>query len=262
MDVDALEFVRPDFDLSGRTALVTGGATGIGSAIARALGASGAQVVITTNSTSPQSTETAFAKAGKVLKTYRVDLGDPNPATLDKFAVQVVSDCGPIDILVNNAGIIRRAPAIDHAMADWNEVIGLNLTVPWRLSQLFGRGMLERGHGKIIMIASMLSYQGGINVPGYAASKHAIAGLTKSLANEWAGGGVNVNAIAPGYVETEATASLRQDAKRSADILGRIPSGRWGKPTDIGGAAVFLASDAASYINGQILAVDGGWLAR
>lgn len=253
---------KPDFNLEGKTALVTGGATGIGAAIAMALGACGARVVITINTTNAEPLKNAFAGAGKVLKTYEVDFGIDQAGVLDDFAARVSMDCGTIDIVVNNAGIIRRAPAVDHQLRDWDAVVALNLTVPWRLSQLFGRGMLERGHGKIIMIASMLSYQGGINVPGYTASKHAVAGLTKALANEWAGKGINVNAIAPGYVETGATAALRADTRRSADILGRIPAGRWGLPADIGGAAAFLASDAANYINGHVLAVDGGWLAR
>jgi 2-deoxy-D-gluconate 3-dehydrogenase len=169
---------------------------------------------------------------------------------------------GDIDILVNNAGTIRRHPAAQFPVEDWDAVVRTNLDSVFFLSQAVGRGMLERKRGKIINIASLLSFSGGITVPAYAASKHAVAGLTKALANEWAASGVQVNAIAPGYFETDNTEALRADAKRSAEILGRIPAGRWGRPEDVAGAAVFLSSSAADYVNGHVLVVDGGWMAR
>jgi len=173
-----------------------------------------------------------------------------------------VSEFGRIDILVNNAGTIRRAPAVDYPTSDWNDVLRVNLDAVFHLSQAVGRGMIERGWGRIINIASMLSFQGGILVPAYTASKHAVAGLTKALANEWAASGVTVNAIAPGYMATDNTAALRADTEREASISSRIPAGRWGTPGDLQGAFVFLASDAAAYVTGTVLPVDGGWLVR
>jgi 2-deoxy-D-gluconate 3-dehydrogenase len=167
-----------------------------------------------------------------------------------------------VDVLVNNAGTIRRAPAVDHSLEDWSLVLRTNLDAVFLLSQQIGRGMIARGSGKIVNVASLLAFSGGITVPGYTASKHAVAGITKALANEWASKGINVNAIAPGYMETANTEPLRADAKRTAEITARIPAGRWGTPADLAGAVVFLASPASDYINGHVLVVDGGWMAR
>ncbi|GIE82273.1 2-deoxy-D-gluconate 3-dehydrogenase [Actinoplanes philippinensis] len=227
--------ILDSFRLDGRVALVTGGNRGLGRACADALAEAGASVIA----------------AG----SRELDL-----ATADLHAY--VSELDQIDILVNNAGIIRRAPAAEVTAGDWNDVLTVNLDAAFRLSQAAGRRMIAQGHGKIINIASMLSFQGGIRVPAYTASKHAILGLTRALANEWAGLGVNVNAIAPGYMETDNTAELRADPTRAPAITDRIPAGRWGTPDDLKGAVVFLASDAARYIHGTVLPVDGGWLAR
>jgi 2-deoxy-D-gluconate 3-dehydrogenase len=250
------------FDLSGRRALVTGGATGLGAAIAAGLAAAGCRVAITVNRRSADELARQLAEICAGLDQYAVDLAVATPERLGEIVDEVEGRTGPIDILVNNAGIIRRSPALEHSAANWDDVISLNLGVPWHLSQAVGRRMIGRGHGRVLMIASMLSFQGGINGPGYSASKHAVVGLVRALANEWAPHGLTVNAIAPGYIETAATEALRADQSRSGDILARIPAGRWGKPEDIAGATVFLASDAASYVNGHVLAVDGGWLAR
>jgi 2-dehydro-3-deoxy-D-gluconate 5-dehydrogenase len=248
------------FSLQGRAALVTGGATGIGQAIAIALAKAGANIAITFNSRSADDTVRAVEDAGVRCHTIEGDLGAPDAAAA--VIAEAVSAFGRLDILVNNAGIIHRADADTHGQDDWDAVLNLNLNAVWRLCQGAGRHMLGQGGGKIINIASLLSFQGGIRVPAYTASKHAVLGLTRALANEWAARGVNVNAIAPGYIETSNTAALRADASRQRQILERIPAGRWGKPADLGGACVFLASDAAAYVHGQILAVDGGWLAR
>ncbi|GGN58998.1 2-deoxy-D-gluconate 3-dehydrogenase [Actinoplanes lobatus] len=227
--------VLDSFRLDGRVALVTGGNRGLGRACAEALTSAGASVVAVDSSSLDLRTAD--------LRTY-------------------VSDFGQLDILVNNAGIIRRAPAAEVTADDWDDVLGVNLDAVFHLSQAAGRVMLAQGSGKIINIASMLSFQGGIRVPAYTASKHAILGLTRALANEWAGRGVNVNAIAPGYMATDNTAELRADPSRAPGILDRIPAGRWGTPDDLKGAVVFLASDAARYVHGAVLPVDGGWLAR
>ena len=241
---------------------MTGGATGLGAAIAAGLAAAGCRVAITVNRRPADELARRLAAIGADLDQYAVDLAAATPERLGELVDAVEGRTGPLDLLVNNAGIIRRAPAAEHSAGDWDEVIGLNLSVPWHLSRAVGRRMIGRGHGRVLMIASMLSFQGGITVPGYAASKHAILGLVRALANEWAPHGLTVNAIAPGYIETAATEALRGDPARGRDILARIPAGRWGKPEDIAGAAVFLASDASSYVNGHVLAVDGGWLAR
>ena len=247
------------FDLSGKTAIVTGSARGLGQGIAIALAEAGADIVAVSMNTSAETIE-AITSLGRKASEIKVDLSDQSK--LQQTFDQALELTGHVDILVNNAGIIRRKPAKDHGTQDWLDVIDLNLNTVFLLSQLAGRHMIERGGSKIINICSMLSYQGGINVPGYTASKHGVAGLTKALANEWATSGIQVNGIAPGYIETDNTATIRQDEERRTSITERIPAGRWGKPEDIGGPAVFLASAASDYMNGHVLCVDGGWMAR
>ncbi|WP_160035745.1 2-dehydro-3-deoxy-D-gluconate 5-dehydrogenase KduD [Paenibacillus sp. An7] len=247
------------FDLSGKVALVTGTSGGLGQGMALGLAEAGADIVAVSN-TLPTETVQAIEALGRKAISIQADLSIEEE--LAGVFEQALGFQGKIDILVNNAGIIRRTPAADHAASDWHDVIDLNLNTVFFLSQLAGRHMIERGSGKIISIASMLSYQGGINVPGYTASKHAVAGLTKALANEWAGKGIQVNAIAPGYMVTSNTQQIREDENRYRDITARIPAGRWGTPEDLKGPVVFLASDASDYLNGHVLNVDGGWLAR
>jgi len=247
------------FDLSGKVAMVNAANRGIGQAIALALAGAGADLVAVGQST-PAETLGSASLLGRKAHFISADLGSTEP--LERVVGGALAAAGHIDILVNNAGIIRRADAIDFTEADWDDVLDINLKSMFFLCQRVGRHMLERGSGKIINVASMLSFQGGIRVPSYAASKSGVAGITRALANEWAGKGLNVNAIAPGYVATDNTAQLRADPDRSRSILERIPAGRWATPADIGGAAVFLASPASDYVNGHILAVDGGWLAR
>ncbi|MEU9829974.1 SDR family oxidoreductase [Streptosporangium sp. NPDC048047] len=244
------------FSLEGRTALVTGARTGIGRAVAVGLAAAGADLVLHGRDDDLDEVEAEVRETGRRATRWVLDLSDPGriPAAAERL--------GPVDVLVNNAGIIRRAPADRHSYADFRDVLDVNLDAVFLLSRAVGAGMLARRSGKIIMIASMLSFQGGVNVPGYTASKHAVAGLTRALACEWAASGVQVNAIAPGYIATENTRRLREDPVREAEIAGRIPAGRWGTPEDLVGAAVFLASSASDYVNGHLLAVDGGWLAR
>ena len=250
------------FSLQGRRVLVTGANTGIGQGIALAMGRAGAEVLAAGRSAMDATAE-IFRREAPTARLVPVQVDLANPGAGATMVEQVWRDHGPIDILVNNAGIIRRADALDFTEADWDEVIDLNLKSAFFLSQAFARRVLAADRrGKIINIASMLSFQGGIRVASYTASKSGLAGLTKLLACEWAARGINVNAIAPGYIETNNTAGLRQDAGRSAQILDRIPAGRWGKPEDIGASAVFLAAPASDYIHGTILAVDGGWLAR
>jgi 2-deoxy-D-gluconate 3-dehydrogenase len=248
------------FDLSGKKALVTGAGRGLGQAIAVGLAEAGADVALVTNRTPAEETKARIEALGRRAIIVQADVGDRSrlPAVVD----ETVSALGGLDILVNNAGIIRRTPAADHAYADWQEVIDVNLNSVFVLSQLAGRLMIEQGSGKIVNIASMLSFQGGITVPGYTASKHAVAGLTKALANEWASKGLQVNAIAPGYMSTDNTEALRNDPNRSRQILERIPAGRWGSEQDLVGPAVFLASAASDYMNGHVLCVDGGWMVR
>lgn len=248
------------FSLEGRVALVTGGAGGIGQAIALGLAGAGADVAIVVNSGTAEATSMGVEGAGRRFLSVRADLADP--ATVAPLVAEVEAGLGPIDILVNNAGIIRRHDAALYPQEDWRAVLDVNLDAVWRLSQTVGLAMLGRGHGKIINVASLLAFQGGVRVPAYTASKHAVAGLTKALANEWAARGVNVNAIAPGYIETENTEALRADPGRSRQILERIPAERWGDPADLAGAAIFLASGASDYVHGHVLVVDGGWLAR
>jgi len=247
------------FSLVGRKALVTGCSRGIGQAIGIAMAQAGADIIGVSSGLSEGSElEAAVHNLGKTFTGYRCDFGNTKAVT--DWLEQLDSEHPDIDILVNNAGIIRRTPARDHVMDDWDEVIQINLSTPFQISQSIGRRMLDRNYGRVIFTASLLSFQGGITVPGYAASKGGIAQLTKALSNEWAAQGVTVNAIAPGYIDTENTKALQQDPVRSKAILDRIPAGRWGRPEDIAGAAVFLASDAAGYVTGEVLTVDGGWM--
>jgi 2-deoxy-D-gluconate 3-dehydrogenase len=247
------------FDLTGRVAVVTGANTGIGQSLAVALASAGADIALVGRSSAHATAEQVRA-LGRRAELITADLSTIAPvqdvvkATVDKL--------GGLDILVNNAGIIRRADAVDFSEADWDAVIDTNLKSVFFLCQAAGRHMIAQGSGKIINIASMLTFQGGIRVPSYTASKSGVGGLTKLLANEWAARGVQVNAIAPGYIATNNTAALQADEVRNRAILERIPAARWGDPADLGGAAIFLASAASNYVNGHILAVDGGWLAR
>lgn len=245
-------------DLHGRTAIITGGSRGIGLAIGQRLADAGANVVLT--SRKQDSADTAAAQIGGNAIGVAAHAAEEDAAqrcidlTLDRF--------GSVDILVNNAGTIRRREALEFSEADWDAVMDVNLKTLFFLSQAVARRMISRGDGKIINIASMLSFQGGVRVASYTASKSGVAGITRLLANEWAGNGINVNAIAPGYIATRNTEPLRRDEERNREILGRIPAGRWGVPGDLGGAAVFLASRASDYVHGAILPVDGGWLCR
>jgi 2-dehydro-3-deoxy-D-gluconate 5-dehydrogenase len=252
--------ILDSFKLTGKNALVTGSSRGMGAAIAIALAQAGANVALHASQAVPDEIVNAVDATGVRLMALTADLTDPG--RVPKLIDETIAGLGSIDILVNNAGITRRAPAVDYALADWNDVIATNLTSVFRLCQCAARPMLERGSGKIINIASLLSFQGGITVPAYAAAKGGVAQLTKALANEWASRGVQVNAIAPGYMATDLTEALQNDSTRSRQILERIPAGRWGSPQDVAGVAVFLASAASDYVSGHILAVDGGWLAR
>jgi 2-dehydro-3-deoxy-D-gluconate 5-dehydrogenase len=247
------------FALDGRLAMVTGAGSGIGRAIALGLAAAGADLLLLSDRDNLAPVAEEAEAMGRSVSTEVLDLAD-RPAR--HAAAERLLDAHAVDILVNNAGLIRRAPATEFSDEDWYGVIEVNLHAAFELCRAAGRRMVARGTGKIINMASMLSFQGGLLVPSYAASKHALAGITRALANEWAAHGVNVNAIAPGYVATATTAALRSDPARSAEILARIPAGRWAEPEDIAGAAVFLASPAADYVHGHVLAVDGGWLAR
>ena len=249
------------FDLSGRTALVTGARRGIGRAAAVALAQAGADVAGVSKSLSADDDVGAeIAALGRRFHPYACDFSDRRAA--HALAAQVAAEHASIDILVLNAGTIERKPAAEHGDDLWDLVLEVNLSAPFVLARELGRRMVERGSGKIVFVASLLSFQGGITVPGYAASKGGIAQLTKALANEWAARGVNVNAIAPGYIATDNTSALRKDEVRSRQILERIPAGRWGTPGDLAGAFVFLASSASDYVNGVVLPVDGGWLGR
>ena len=248
------------FNLAGKCAVVTGANTGLGAAIAVALADAGADIAAV-GRTKPNETEARVKRTGRKFHWIEADLRSA------KQASRIISECterlGGVDVLVNNAGTIKRADAIEFSETDWDEVLDVNLKSAFFLAQAAARHMLDTSRrGKIINIASMLSFQGGIRVASYTAAKSGLAGLTRLMANEWAAKGINVNAIAPGYFETNNTTALRADATRNRDILARIPAGRWGKPEDLGGAAVFLASSASDYVHGTILAVDGGWLAR
>jgi 2-dehydro-3-deoxy-D-gluconate 5-dehydrogenase len=250
------------FDLSGRLAVVTGARRGIGLAIADALAAAGADVIAVSAQIEATGSEVEkrVRGRGRGFTAYQVDFADR--AAVAALAERLDDRDQPVDILVNNAGTIKRAPAVQHADELWDEVLAVNLSAQFVLTREVGRGMVARGRGKVIFTASLLSFQGGVNVPGYTAAKSGLVGLTRALANEWAAQGVNVNAIAPGYIATDNTQALRDDPSRNTAILERIPAGRWGRPDDLAGAAVFLASSASDYVNGAVLPVDGGWLGR
>lgn len=255
--------MTPDlFRLDGKTALVTGCKRGIGLAMAEALAEAGADIIGVSASLEPTGSEVekAVTALGRRFWAYQCDFADR--ASVRDFSARVLTEHPRIDILVNNAGTIRRQPAAEHSEENWDHILEVNLSAPFLLAREVGRRMREQGGGKIIFTASLLSFQGGITVPGYAASKGAIAQLTKALANEWAASGINVNAIAPGYIATDNTEALRADATRSRQILERIPAGRWGSPGDLKGPVVFLASAASNYLNGHVLVVDGGWMGR
>ncbi len=248
------------FSLQGRTALITGARRGIGAAIAAGYAAAGAELILMARDAALEDTlEAIKANGGGQATVVVAEFADPVAV---EAAATELARTRRIDILVNNAGTIRRAPATETTTADWQHVIDVNLNSTWAVTRPIGAAMVERGAGAVVTIASLLSFQGGITVPAYTASKHAVAGLTKALANEWGLAGVRVNAIAPGYITTDNTTDLRADPGREAAIRDRIPAGRWGQPDDVVGAAVFLASAAAGYVNGHVLAVDGGWLAR
>ena len=248
------------FDLSGKTALVTGCDKGIGKAYALGLAEAGADIIGASRSLeNGSSIEKEVVALNRKFKAYKVDLGDRT--SVYAFIEKVKSEHKSVDILVNNAGTILRKPAAEHPDEYWDKVIDINLNAQFILTREFGKDMLERGSGKIVFTCSLLSYQGGINVPGYTASKSAVAGLIKAFANEWAGKGLNVNGIAPGYIATDNTQALRDDAERNKAILDRIPAKRWGTPGDLKGAIIFLCSGASDYVNGTILNVDGGWMA-
>jgi 2-deoxy-D-gluconate 3-dehydrogenase len=248
------------FSLKGKTALVTGSSRGLGAAIALALAEAGADVAVHGSRAVPQATLDLVNKTGKESIALVGDVSDA--AVCISLVEEVVAHFGRIDILVNNAGIIRRAPAIEHSEEDWKAVIDTDLTSVFRLTKQAGKHMLAQGSGKIINIASLLTFQGGVFVPSYAAAKGAVGQLTKAFANEWAAKGINVNAIAPGYMATDNTEALRANSERSRQILERIPAARWGSPEDMAGAAVFLASSASDYVHGHVMVVDGGWLSR
>ncbi|MEW5959259.1 MAG: 2-dehydro-3-deoxy-D-gluconate 5-dehydrogenase KduD [Chloroflexota bacterium] len=249
------------FDLAGRVALVTGATAGLGQAMAVALAQAGADIV-SLGRRPGDETGAAITAAGRRFVHLKCDLLVASAADLQELVAQVVSELGRLDILVNNAGIIRRTPALEFSETDWDDVMQVNLKAVFFLSQAAARQMARQGGGKIINIASLLSFQGGILVPAYTAAKSGVAGLTHALANEWAQHNINVNAIAPGYMATDITTALRADAARNQAILERIPAGRWGVPGDLGGAVVFLASNASNYMHGAVLPVDGGWLGR
>ncbi len=250
------------FRLDGKVALVTGASRGLGAGMAVALAGAGADVVLHASERPASATAAAIASAtGRESLTLIADLADRSAA--DRLMTDALARFGRIDILVNNAGLVRRHPAAGHSDDDWDLVVAVNLSSVFRLCRAAGRHMIDRRQGgKIINIASLLSFQGGITVPGYAAAKGGVMQLTKALANEWAAQGINVNAIAPGYMETDNTAALRADTTRNRQITERIPAGRWGTPEDLAGAAIFLASPASDYVNGHVLVVDGGWMGR
>lgn len=256
-----MERILDRFSLEGKVAVVTGASFGLGQGMAEGLAEAGAHIVaVSRKRENLEEIEAGVRALGRTCLPVACDVSDRSQ--VQKMAAQAIDEYGRIDILVNNAGIIRRTPAVDFSEADWQEVLDVNLNGVWYCCQEVGRGMVKRRRGKIINIASVLSFQGGILVPSYAASKGAIAQLTQALANEWAKHGVHVNGIAPGYCVTANTTALRNDPERSQTILARIPAGRWGNPDDLKGAVVFLASDASDYVHGHLMVVDGGWLGR
>jgi len=248
------------FSLNGKTALVTGANRGIGQNYALALAEAGADIISVSYEKDSTETEKIIKATGKNFTSYVSDFSDRS--SLYEFINQVKKDFSSIDILINNAGTILRNPIVEHSDEYWDKVIEVNLTSQFILTREIGKGMLERGYGKVVFIASLLSFQGGILVPGYAASKGGIKQITMSFANEWASKGVNVNAIAPGYIATDNTKALREDPIRNKSILDRIPQARWGKPEDLMGTVVFLSSPASDYLNGSLITVDGGWMGR
>ncbi len=250
------------FDLTGRRALVTGGATGIGEGIALALAGAGADVALTYRSHAPEDTQAQIEAMGRKSAAVQADFAGMDAAAAAEVIGFATEKLGGLDILVNNAGIIHREDSTDMPLEDWRRVLSVNLDSVWLLSQAAGRQMVAQGSGKIVIVSSVLGSQGGLRVAPYASSKHAVLGLTKALCNEWAPYGVNVNAIAPGYTATDNTQALRDDPDRSKALLDRIPAGRFAEPSEIAGAAVFLASDAATYCHGSTVTVDGGWMAR
>jgi 2-deoxy-D-gluconate 3-dehydrogenase len=253
--------ILDSFRLDGKVALVTGAGRGLGQAMALGLAEAGADIAGLYR-TNYQETQTQVEALGRRFLPLQCDLQEATVARLNEVVDQVVGELGRLDILINNAGIIRRAPALEFGEQDWDDVIRVNLKALFFLSQAAARVMAQQGGGKIINIASMLSFQGGILIPSYTAAKSGVAGLTRAMANEWAAKGINVNAIAPGYMATDVTAPLRADPQRNQAILARIPVGRWGQPAELKGVAVFLASAASNYMHGAIVPVDGGWLAR
>ncbi|MFT4204896.1 MAG: SDR family oxidoreductase [Chitinophagaceae bacterium] len=256
-----MDYLHQLFDLTGKTALVTGCDKGIGRGMALALASAGADIIGVSRSIKDDAgTPVDVRGLGRQFSTYQADMADRD--AIYAFIQKVKSEHPTVDILVNNAGTILRKPAAEHPDEYWDTVLAINLDAAFILTREFGKDMVARGSGKVIFTCSMLSYQGGINVPGYTASKSAIAGLVKAFANEWAGKGVHVNGIAPGYIATDNTAALREDQDRSKSILERIPAARWGTPDDFAGATIFLASKASDYVDGTILNVDGGWMGR
>jgi 2-deoxy-D-gluconate 3-dehydrogenase len=251
--------MKNPFDLAGKTAIVTGASRGLGRGMAIGLAGAGADLVLVDRDEATETSEKIHALGRKAI-TIAADLGAITP--IPSIVQKSIESFGKVDILVNNAGTIRRTPAVDYSEKDWDEVMAVNSKTVFFFSQTVGRDMMKRKYGKIINIASLLSFQGGILVPAYAASKGAVAQITKALANEWAQHGININAIAPGYMATDNTKALREDPVRSKAILDRIPAGRWGTPEDLADVAVFLASAASDYVNGHVLVVDGGWMAR
>ena len=252
-------WLESQFSLTGKKALVTGASKGIGASIAIAMAQAGSNVVLVGRShDSLSATRAAIENLGRSTETLIADVESRAQISEAFKSIEQLN----VEIVVNNAGSISRAPAIETSLEDWDRIIDTNLNSVFQISQLCAKSMLAKGHGRIINIASLLSFQGGINVPAYTASKHAVAGVTKALANEWGAKGVTVNAIAPGYISTDNTQALRNDVDRNTSILARIPIGRWGTPEDLAAVAVFLASPAASYINGEIITVDGGWMGR
>lgn len=247
------------FDLTGKTAIVTGASTGLGEGMSLGLAEAGADIVLVDHRERKETAE-KISKLGRKTLSLVADLSEMN--SLQMIIDESIKKFGKVDILVNNAGIIRRSPALEFSEKDWDDVININSKAVFFLSQLAAKDMMKRKKGKIINIASLLSFSGGITVPSYAASKGAVAQITKALANEWAKDGLNINAIAPGYMITNNTEALRQNEERNKSISERIPAGRWGTPDDLKGAVVFLASEASDYVNGHILTVDGGWMAR